>query len=1462
MNSKRSSFLLLFLSFLIVPSVNPSAEKAPVFLKQSRFVSRAEPSMELKSMMLAFRIQNLAGLQQLLEGQQNPRSAQYHRWLTPEEFGARFGVSDDEFQRVIRWLQQNGMVVTHAYPNRLSVYFDGTVAQVERAFKISIGTYEFEGKRFYSNDRAPQISEPFQDRALGVFGLDNFPDEQPLYRSGTRTSMAPADLHHAYNLLPLYNSGIDGAGQSIAIVARSDFDIGDVQAFRNFFGLPPSDPQKIFVVPGQNPGMSNPSEVTEVLLDAEWSGAMAPAASIQVVIAPTNASISPSLDYIVNRLASSHVVSISFGGGESMVSDLTLIQSDQRYMQAASQGQSVFVASGDNGVQQFAAGSQLSSGPDVNRLCSSPYATCVGGTNLNPVLDVDGNVTEYGEETAWSGSGGGKSKFYAKPAYQFGPGVPKDGMRDVPDVAAMGNPGQQGVYWYQGGTLRCCIGGTSLSAPLWAGLFGLVNQVVAVPGTSSDGVGLANTRIYEMGRTQLTSGGLQTFHDVTVGSNSTGAVPGFSAEVAYDQVTGWGSFNGDLFVQSFASNLSDTGIVNLVSGVQTSAVLAPGSSATTCTLGPSQYTIDVPAGTLQLIVTLSGNQNVNLFLRRDQSVVLAGGRITADYKSETTLPDQTLYVNDQTTPPLVPGTYYIAVANCSNAQTSFALRASLVNPSSALKTEELLVDDGSMESSLPGTGLMVVNRLTPRRYPSKLKAIRIFIPQDLNAQGSLGQSIRLVAFTDRTATNRSPDSPVFLVDQWAVIHGNNGYVDFPILNGPAIDSGDWYIGFQYPASGAVSAALDSSGPDRQGGYVSTDNGATFGGSRMWNEGTPVNLMIRGVVESGPPILDTATASFQADSANGVIRIQFYGRDGQGDVVGLTETRFDAQGQVLGTGSFDIGTRVDNKTSFVSEIAFTGSNRLADTRQIQVQLQDRSGLASDFRIISVLSTPGSSEVNLDLPAAGMAIHATSGTGGAAQAGYATLSPKTGALPYGTAVFALTQNGVVVSEVGVPPSEPTTAAQIFIDYRSSFSAKTGRLDATKIETNTGLAIVNGNNLPADVKFTLRGVDGSPLAVGFGTLLANSHVARFIDQLSDLARGFVFPPDFSSAIQFGTLEIKSSQPLALLALRLTNNSRGDALMTSTPVADLSQAPAVDPLYFPHLVDGGGYKTTLILMNPSATLETGELRILGDNGSSLTVQQINGRADSSFPYAIPPGGLYVFQTDGSPTHVNSGLVQVLPDPARLTPVGAGVLSYSQGGVVVTESGIPSASLTTHARVFVDKSEGHDTGLAVANPGPIPLRVGINVYEQNGVSGAGSGSLDVSAMGHQSRFLEELIPGGLPDEFIGVVDLSSATPFAVLTMRAFTNSRGDFLLTTFPVGIARQSPSPSMIFPQIAEGGGYKTQFFFLNSGPLQSLRLNFFADDGSAIPLAKADRHLLLKVDEEVPSEAGDQQLQIIKD
>src|SRR5439155_18012181 len=209
---------------------------------------------------------------------------------------------------------------------------------------------------------------------------------------------------------------------------------------------------------------------------------------------------------------------------------------------------------------------------------------------------------------------------------------------------------------------------------------------------------------------------------------------------------------------------------------------------------------------------------------------------------------------------------------------------------------------------------------------------------------------------------------------------------------------------------------------------------------------------------------------------------------------------------------------------------------------------------------------------------------------------------------------------------------------------------------------------------------------------------------------------------ATRFGSLEVTSSKPVSVVALRLTTNQRGETLLTTTPTADLSASLTNAPVYFPQLADGGGFTTTLILLNTSNGTEAGTLAIFDDNGTPITLRDSAGTSGSAFHYSVPAGGAFVFQTDGSPAALRAGWVKLTPNPGSSAPVGAGVFSYSPAGILVTESGIPSAVPTTNARIYVDKSGGHDTGVAIVNPGGSASSIVLQAFQNNGSTTAGNG--------------------------------------------------------------------------------------------------------------------------------------------
>jgi pseudomonalisin len=514
-------------------------------------------------------------LNQLLDAQHNPESAYYRQWLTPEQYGERFGISEADAAQVVGWLQGHGMDVEEVTASRRCIVFSGTAAQVESAFHTRIHTYKIGDEVHHANATDPEIPAALVQVVGGVVSLHDFHSEPmygvrhtpaPDFTSGGSYYLAPADFATIYDLASLYQQSINGNGQSVAIVARSNIKLADVRQFRTFFGLPANDPQ--IIVNGSDPGIFSSGEETEADLDVEWSGAVARNATIKLVVSKsTNSSdgVDLSAQYIVNHNLAP-VMSTSFGLCEASLGSSGNGFLNSLWQQAAAEGITVFVSSGDNGAAgcDSASASSATHGRGVNGLCSTPYSVCVGGTEFsdasNPSLywaasnasGTQASAISYIPEVVWNesgpgdglwSSGGGASTIYAKPSWQAGTGVPADGKRDVPDVALTA-AGHDGYLIYQEGGLYV-VGGTSAASPSFAGVMALVVQHTAAR------EGNANTAFYSLASRQR-AGGAPVFHDITSGNNSVPGQAGFNATVGYDQATGLGSIDASVLVNHWS----------------------------------------------------------------------------------------------------------------------------------------------------------------------------------------------------------------------------------------------------------------------------------------------------------------------------------------------------------------------------------------------------------------------------------------------------------------------------------------------------------------------------------------------------------------------------------------------------------------------------------------------------------------------------------------------------------------------------------------------------------------------------------------------------------------------------------------------------------------------------------------------------------------------------------------------
>jgi len=557
-----------------------------------------------------------AELDSLLEAQHDAGSPLYHKWLTPADYGSRFGASAGDLARISAWLAGHGFVVEEIAASGRLVVFSGNAGMVADTFHTEIHRYAVNGVEHVGNAQDPQIPLALAGVVGGVVSLHDFrrtsemrartalssgSGARPQYSSGSTHYLFPADWATIYDLNSLYAAGTKGTGTSIAIAGRSNINVSDVTQFRAASGLAANSPAIILV--GADPGLVS-GDQDESTLDVEWSGAVAPAATVKFVVGEstqTTDGIDLSAQYIVNH-ATAQVVSTSYGSCEKDMGTTELAFYNALWEQAASQGMSAFVSSGDSGASGCDQGSaSTGTGKGVNGLCSSPYSTCVGGTEFNDGPNAAQywsatNTTSYGSalsyipEEVWNesgsnsgsglwASGGGASAVYTEPSWQklVSGTSAANGMRALPDVA-MAAAGHDGYIIYENGSFWV-IAGTSAASPAFAGVMALVVQA-----KGGAGQGNANAGLYP-----LASAAHNPFHATPSGNNSVPGVPGFTASGGtFNLATGLGSVDGALLVSAWGG------------GTATGPDFALAPSATTGTVQVGKTT------TLTLSVTESG----------------------------------------------------------------------------------------------------------------------------------------------------------------------------------------------------------------------------------------------------------------------------------------------------------------------------------------------------------------------------------------------------------------------------------------------------------------------------------------------------------------------------------------------------------------------------------------------------------------------------------------------------------------------------------------------------------------------------------------------------------------------------------------------------------------------------------------------------------------------------------------
>jgi subtilase family serine protease len=627
-----------------------------------------------------------AALQSLIEAQQNPSSSLYHRWLSPDQFAARFGAADADIAKVTTWLEQQGFSVDHVSRSKNRIAFSGTAGQVTTAFGVALHYYNVNGSKEFAPSADITLPLALAPVVQTVTNLSSLrPKSHVKFRRNFTSSqsgdhfLTPKDVDTIYDINAAYDAGYAGTGQSIAIVGQSEVYLSDIENFQSAAGLTVKDPTTV-LVPDSGTAVVSTGDEAESDLDLEYSGGIATGATIYFVYVGDNANYSvwDSLNYAVDtRIAP--IISTSYGDCETDLDSTDYATLNAVLEQAASQGQSVMAAAGDDGSTDCYGYTDLTTAEQealaVDFPASSQYVTGMGGTEF-PAADVAASNTTYWEsasgtdvissalsyipEQVWnddssadglSSGGGGISAFTTRPSWQAGvTGIPSGSYRLVPDLSLDASPNNAGYLFCSSDSTATGItgscsngfrdsndeyltvaGGTSFDAPIFSGMVAIINQKL-----NSTGQGAINSTLYGLAADSATYA--SAFHDITSGGNECTAGSSYcssAGESEYAATTGYDE----------ASGLGSVDFYNLLTAWPTSGSSSLDSSITTLsaatgtpTSGASDViTITVAAGSSSVTATPTGTLTIGVDGTTETSTLaLSNGSATYSFSSSTT----------------------------------------------------------------------------------------------------------------------------------------------------------------------------------------------------------------------------------------------------------------------------------------------------------------------------------------------------------------------------------------------------------------------------------------------------------------------------------------------------------------------------------------------------------------------------------------------------------------------------------------------------------------------------------------------------------------------------------------------------------------------------------------------------------------------------------------------------------
>jgi subtilase family serine protease len=498
--------ILLLLAILAAHTALPAGSPAAT----ARVLGPAAPNRVI-GVSLILRLPHERSLERFLGASSRPGSPSYRQTLSPSAFGVRFGLPGYRIRTLREALAAHGLTVTGGYPQRTALRATGTVTALGRAFATRLQErVDARGRHYIAPSISPTVPRWLGADVIGVTGLDTRP--VLVAADVPAGGLSPQTLSTAYDFASLRGQGIDGSGQTVAVVSFDSFAGSDLSDYQSRFAIKGPQVQRVPIDGGTQPGSGQP----EVDLDVDTIRAIAPGAQVLDYEAPQG--IATEAD-VINQIVADHrarVISTSWGRCDLLLSPDARTAEDQALAAARASGITIFAASGDNGAYDCQSADLGDQRVSVDWPAASANVVAVGGTRL--AVRADGSyLAEYGWEDVLQGggSGGGVASVTPRPSWQQGPGVlnaNSNGHRQIPDVAGPADPAS-GMMVFATGRLRE-IGGTSAAAPFWAASLLLMREYAQRHGVRD--LGFIAPLLYRIAANRATA---HAFHEPVRGGN-------------------------------------------------------------------------------------------------------------------------------------------------------------------------------------------------------------------------------------------------------------------------------------------------------------------------------------------------------------------------------------------------------------------------------------------------------------------------------------------------------------------------------------------------------------------------------------------------------------------------------------------------------------------------------------------------------------------------------------------------------------------------------------------------------------------------------------------------------------------------------------------------------------------------------------------------------------------------------